>query len=132
LSAYLIAVILSYSGLGATTYGWGEMYCGPPDTPQECSPGSPTASGALLDPFARPQVAIALKAKTRLRSGLTIQARLPGGKCTTLELVDKKAPRFFQSDSPWDLTPAALFALGAVSPNPTWSGRLEICSAPSF
>lgn len=128
LSAWLAAVILSYSGLTATTYGWGELSCGPPNIPKPCLDGSVTASGTPLKPFYRPQVAIALKRRSRLPKGLVIYARIPGGVCTELELVDKKNSRYFRSDRPWDLTPGALIALGVKNPRSTWSGRLEICS----
>lgn len=123
MSSFILATILAASGTTATTYGYGEQYCGE-EEPISCDLGAITASGVPFDPNL-PQAAIALKQQTVMHP-IIVGLRTESGPCAPIQFVDKKHARFYGSDHPFDLTPGALRAMG-VLPSATWSGRVYVC-----
>lgn len=124
--SFILATIIAASGSIATTYGYGERYCGE-ISPRSCQIGATTASGVPFNPEL-PTAAIALKQGTIMRP-VVVMLRVEGGFCTPILFTDKKHPRYYKSTKPIDLTPGALRALG-VKPKSYWSGRVFVCKIP--
>lgn len=125
MSEWLVSIIMASSGLGATTYGWGEMMCGDVGKARPCNEEAITASGTPLKDDL-PIVALSMPTNRILRKAHTIKISLDGGKtCRRVLLADKKNERFAET-KPWDLTPAALKKLG-VEPTKHWSGEVTVC-----
>lgn len=122
--SFILATIMAASGTIATTYGYGEQYCGPDSDPETCEVGATTASGLPFDPDL-PTAAIALKEATVMRPTIVL-LRVEGGVCTPITFIDKKNSRYYRKDKAIDLTPGALRALG-VNPKSYWSGRVYVC-----
>lgn len=130
----LMAYIKLASGLLATTYGHGEMMCGPVDSPRACSYGAVTSSGSTFDP-SNVTAAVAASSAVRIppsgvRVHLRIVVREPGrpfsaGPCKQILITDKMNERWVGVRG-WDLTPGAVAYLGGV-PSPQWSAKLELC-----
>lgn len=112
--------MLLLSGTTATTYGWGEDNCNGP-----CQKGNRTASGELFHPD-YPSAAIALPVRFRLRAR-DVLLRTSTGTCTRIRINDRRSG-LSQGKLGWDLTPAALTALGET-PTPSWSGKVYVCAA---
>lgn len=127
LNTYLTLAV----SLQATTYGWGELYCGHPERPVACETGQPTSTGIPLNPWGSATAAIPLPGGLRLPpSGLTVHLRVRGRQCRPIRVVDLTNTRWVGVRG-LDLTPAALLALG-VEPRSTWSGQLEFCRKPRW
>lgn len=104
----------------ATTYGFGESFCGDPGFAVPCSIGATTASGIPFDPD-KPHVAIYMPGNYILRKGKTICFLHKNGKHVYLPITDKK-----KSPISYDLSPAAVRALG-YRPTPYWSKKIKLC-----
>jgi hypothetical protein len=111
--------LLLLSGSTATTYGWGEDNCNGP-----CVRGNLTASGEHFSPAYR-TAAIALPTKFRLRAR-DVWLRTEDGPCTRIRINDRRSG-LSQGKLGWDLTPAAVKALGGKA-TPNWSGRVYLCA----
>lgn len=122
---YLVYLIFLASGKGASTYGYNESLCGEQGKPVKCNAKAQTASGLFLEPHL-PIVALSMKEGRRLPKGIYLRVRINEGPCIKVLLADKKNPRYKETQ-PWDVTPAVLKKAG-ISPSPTWSGELSLCS----
>lgn len=97
--------LLLASGLLASTYGYGELFCGDIGKARPCSYGAITASGVIFDPD-KPQAAIAMPQEIPIVER-TIYLRIAGGPCRPIQLVDKMNPRFI-GERGFDLSPRAV------------------------
>lgn len=119
-------MLVTASGLPASTYGFGELACGDVGKPRMCVAGAITASGEVFDPGI-PSAALAAPARLVLR-GQWVWLRLADGpfRCVRVRLNDKMNPRWIGRRG-FDLTPAAVHKLGGVA-SPAWSGRVLVCT----
>lgn len=116
------------NGLLATTYGWGEMYCGDVGRPVACAEGAVTASGEILRPLTQATVAVAAPSWVAVPpGGVWVRLRLPGHPCSLVKVTDKMNERWIGVRG-WDLTPAAIVKLGG-SPHPRWASKVFLCRA---
>lgn len=131
----LIHYIKLASGLLATTYGHGEMMCGPIDKPQACIYGAITSNGSTFDPD-KATAAIAAPSTLRIPpSGVRVHLRIISrdahgrlsfsGPCKLILITDKMNERWIGVRG-WDLTPGAVRYLGGTA-SPMWSATLELC-----
>lgn len=119
----LATFIIQASGLGATTYGWGEKMCGSHDKPAvKCTNQALTASGLPLGTNL-PIAALALPYNFKLRGTRWVNLSIDGGKtCAAILLADKKNFRYKDS-KPWDFSPLALERLGVKNVHKFWSTK---------
>lgn len=124
--AFILAAVAATSGLGATTYGYGESFCGDETNVRICNGTARTASGLPLGVHL-PVVALALPVSYKLRGTYWVPLSLDGGAtCRVVLLADKKHERFAKT-KPWDFSPQALRLFG-VKPSKTWSTReVTVC-----
>lgn len=120
----LIDLLMIASGLPATTYGFGEHFCGDVGKPVPCAYGAVTASGEVFDP-SLPTAAIAAPFTLLLKPTL-VRLRIPGGKCRAIRITDKMNPRWIGKRG-FDLTPAAVRLLTEGESHPKWSSKVEVC-----
>ena len=112
--------------LPATTYGYGETYCGDPHGPVTCDATATTASGLPFDPE-EAHVAVHLPpevtARVLIRPGRwqVCLRHAVTGTPTWLPVTDKKG-----RPGGLDLSPGALRLLG-IEPSPAFSGNLTPC-----
>lgn len=100
-----------FHGKATTIYGKGELMCGE-STPQACSRGATTASGAEFDPNV-PMVAIAIPKRLKMRPRV-IWVKSAWSRCIAVLLLDKKNPKHAEK-TPWDITPKLAKMLQVVS-----------------
>lgn len=113
------------SGLLATTYGHGEMMCGPIGKPQACAEGAFTSSGEPFVP-SRPTVAVAAPRGTYVRAQ-SIRLKLAGPfPCRRLVLNDKMNPRWIGRRG-FDLSPGAVRLLTSRRATPHFAHPVEVC-----
>lgn len=111
------------NGATATIFGVGELSCHSGKRPKKCEKGLYTASGEVFDPDLA-QAAIVLPVKHRMRP-IDIWLKLKNGPCTKIRLNDKKSEAI--KGKPWDITPGAVRALGAI-PTKYWSAPVYFCT----
>ncbi len=107
----------------ATTYGYGERYCGDEGKPVACDSRAITASGVRFDPK-QPHVAVPAPKRLRLRKGIKICFLSQTGAKVYLPVTDKKK---WHGQGGFDFSPGALRLLG-VKPTRYWSGKVRLCN----
>lgn len=122
----LSTVLFIANGLISTTYGWGEKYCGPPDTPVACTKGTITSTGEKFDPDI-PTAAVAGPEKFILTKPLIIGLKIKNGPCQKIKINDRLNNRYFGGRG-FDLSPSAVRLLTQKEPTSTWSDRIYLCN----
>ncbi len=114
------------SGLTATTYGFGERFCGPIGAPEACVAGTFTASGEEFRPNHVASAAVPATARLRL-TAQWISLKLGGPyPCRQIRLNDKSNPRWIGKRG-YDLSPAAVRLLTNRPATRYWSHVVEEC-----
>lgn len=125
MSVLMFELFLMAQSFRATTYGFGEMYCGNIGNPKPCSYGQITASGEVFDPS---KATAAIPAPTSLRmTAFNIRVRNYKGECIIIRVNDKSNPRWINKRG-LDLTPKAVELITGKS-TPHWSGVLNFCTS---
>jgi len=119
-----IFIVLA-SGLEATTYGFGEYFCGDYGSPRPCSYGAVTSSGVVFDPDV-PQAAVAAPRWLKFRPRVVFLRVDGSSRCHPIRVVDKMNSRWIGKRG-FDLTPAAVRLLTGKTPTKYWSGRVHVC-----
>ena len=123
----LLAGLVLYSGMLASTYGYKEKSCGNVGNTKTCTNGQLTASG---EPFhadkptaAVPHVVGGLKA---VGAWFRLASDSIGTACKYIHINDKMNKRFLGKKL-MDLSPSAQELLTGKKARSTWSGRVILC-----
>jgi hypothetical protein len=123
ITVFYVAIAMSYT---ATTYGFGEKYCGDEGKPVRCDSKAITASGSPFNPEAL-TAAVPMPHKYRLRKADIWLYSPHQKKCIKVKINDKKNPRYIGKGG-IDITPALQKALFGTK-NRYWSGKLTPCNS---
>jgi len=108
----------------ATTYGYGEPFCGDIGNPKPCLKGAITASGEVFDPEI-PTAAVPAPTGFKLSKPINIWVRLPDQTCVKVRINDKSNPRWI-ADRGLDLSPKAVELLTGERTK-HFKQKIELC-----
>lgn len=121
--ALVMELLIIAQGLRATTYGYGEFFCGVRGRPRPCIKGEPTSSGEEFDPDI---ATAALPAPGYLHfKPFYVRVKNHTGRCVSIRVNDKANPKWIGVRG-LDLSPRAVELITGNAYR-HWSGKLQFC-----